>query len=238
MVTDPVGNRGRANFKLVIEERSLSFALPSTLTVYRGFDYLPPITTDGTGLTYRYTGLPSGLTFSAGTGALLTARTPPAAGTYAVVAIATDAFGTTVSSSFSLVVGNVPPTRLTPWVGVLARNPLNNQNLGASFTLKPAASGLVTGKLMLGGVRYAFSGRMRTAEGAPMQATLIGTARGRSPLTLTVELPADGSAGSGTLTPSSSTPVALEVWPAPYNRKNPATGAQSHSHLARIPRHF
>jgi hypothetical protein len=232
LATDAVGNRGRADFQLVIQERTLALSLPASLTIYRGFDFQPPINTDGTSLTYAYSGLPSGLTSAASTGELLTTRALPASGIYPVTLTATDRYGTSASVSLNLTIGTVPAERIPPFIGLLARDPLNNQNLGAVFSLKPTAAGLVTGKITLGGVSYALSGRMRGAADTSLTANLTGTARGRAPLTLRFELPADGGAGSGVLIPAASASVPLQIWQAPYHSKNPATAFVGIGNLA------
>ena len=90
----------------------------ATVSIAAGSAFTDPNTGDI--LTYAATGLPSGLTVNAATGAIAgtlsnTASLGGTGGVYAIVVTATDDKGAATSESFTLTASDVAPVLKSPW---------------------------------------------------------------------------------------------------------------------------
>ena len=170
---------------------------PSSFESRLGATMPVPLTTDGGTYTYRYTGLPKGLTYSTATGAI-SGRTT-ATGTFPLTLTATDAFGLVTTLTTSLVVSPLPAALVGMFNGTVDRDPTLNQNLGNALTFTTTTGGLLTGKLTQGATAYAFTGALDGAPGDGATATITIIRKGLPSVSMYLEIPLDDSGVAGAL---------------------------------------
>lgn len=174
------------------------------------------LTANGSGYTYRYTGLPKGITYNAATGAL-SGRTT-VTGTYAVVLTVSDAFGLSTTLPITLTVEALPAALVGVFNGTVARDASLNANLGGAITLTTTTAGQFTGKLTLGATSYTIKGALDGAPGAPATASVSIPRTGLAPLQLLLTLPLDNTAVTGTVNAT----AAVTAWHTPWTTVAPA----------------
>lgn len=170
---------------------------PSSFESRLGATVPVPLTTDSGTYTYRYTGLPKGLTYSTSTGAI-NGRTT-ATGTFPLTLTATDAFGLVTTLNINLVVSPLPAALVGVFNGTVDRDPTLNQNLGAALTFTTTAGGLLTGKLTQGTTAYAFTGALDGVPGDGATATITIVRKGLPSVSMYLEIPLDDSGVAGSL---------------------------------------
>ncbi|HTJ79517.1 MAG TPA: S8 family serine peptidase [Rariglobus sp.] len=194
-----------------------SVSAPSTFETRLGATVLIPLVSDYGAYTYRYVGLPKGLTYNSLTGAI-NGRTT-ATGTFPLVLTATDAFGNVTILSIGLTIEPLPAALVGSFTGTIDRDPSINQNIGGQITFTTTTGGQLTGRVSIGTTSYSFTGALDGAAGDHATASVTIPRKGLSPLHLELDIPLDDTAVNGTL----NSTVALIAWHNPWSKTSPAT---------------
>ncbi|MDZ4286633.1 MAG: putative Ig domain-containing protein [Prosthecobacter sp.] len=147
---------------------------------------------DRTPISFGATGLPPGLTINTKSGLVSGKPTAAKAVPYAITLTATNAKGK-ASAAVNLTVSPLNSNLVGSFLAVISRFTDLNEGLGGRMTLLTTATGAFTGKLILGGNTYPFSGKLDANVGTPLLAlaTVAVTRAKKTPLTLTFTLDAD-----------------------------------------------
>ena len=166
-----------------------------------------PLVSDGGNYTYRYTGLPKGLSYDTTTG-VINGRTKTT-GTYPLVLTITNANGGATTLHISLVVNPLPFSLLGSYSGWVDRDASLNQNLGGLLSLTTTTSGSFTGTLSLGNSNYAFKGSLDGNAGDPATVTVQIPRSGQSAVLLQFTIPVDNSGVTISGTLNNTTPITI-----------------------------
>jgi hypothetical protein len=109
-------------------------------------------------LSYSISGLPSGLSYNAGTG-LITGK-PKVSGNFKVKVTSRNVAGTSSAQEFTLVIAPLPTGAVGSFSGLISRNDVLNNSLRGFIKLNTTSSGSITGTLTNGTVSLPFKGSM------------------------------------------------------------------------------
>ena len=200
-----------------------AISAPSSFEARVGATVPLPLVADGGGYTYRYVGLPKGLSYSTATGAI-SGRTT-SSGSFPLILTATDSFGNVTTLPISLVIDPLPANLVGMFNGIVARDATLDQNLGGTLTFTTTAGGLLTGQLALGSASpLSFKGLLDGAPGADATTSITIPRKGLSSLQLLLDIPVDGAAASGSL----NSTVDVAAWRNSWTKVAPATAYAGH----------
>ncbi len=173
-------------------------------------------------------GLPAGFKLNPTTGVIT--GEPKSAGKYQVTLAASNAAGVSAPIIVRLEIQPVLPSLIGSWIGVLGIGQAEGA-VGGRIDLSVAASGMFTGKLLIGATAFAFTGKLNTTEifdlGFAHAAVAIVRPAPMSRLTLQIDFDTTTSTISGSLNDDTeSLPLSLNGWRNTWNKNHQAT---SHS---------
>jgi subtilisin family serine protease/subtilisin-like proprotein convertase family protein len=181
--TNPVGSVTTSGAKVVVNNE------PTALTAIRvGTTTAIALGSSAESRVWRATGLPPGLKVDAATG-LLSGR-PTRAGSYSIIATATERSGVLTRYFFNVVVTPVPSTAVGSYVALIDRDTYFNADLGGDVTFTTTAAGAFTGSIRLGVSTYPISGLVDFAPGGEL--LYAGKLPGNRSITYEIKVPASG----------------------------------------------
>ncbi|MFA6962109.1 MAG: S8 family serine peptidase [Opitutaceae bacterium] len=192
------------------------------INVRVGTNVTTTLTSTGGPYTYRYTGLPRGLSYDQTTG-VITGRSV-ASGTYPIGITVTDAYGLVTSLSSTLVIDPLPAALVGTFNGIIERDIDLNQNLGGALSFTTTDTGVLSGKVTLGTTALSFTGALDGLIGSDATTTVSIPRTGLDPLVLELTLPLDNGNVTGTLDES----LDVIAWHNPWSTTAPASNYTGH----------
>ena len=194
---------------------------PKVITVVSGDSKVPG--------TYSATGLPAGMRINTATGEIYGSPTAVTLipKVYTVKITARNAIGPSTTVEIQLTVRPIPVEAVGRFVGIIAREPVLNANLGGRLEITSTTAGAYSGRVVLGGSTYSFKGgRLDMNVGVNNPKTIQVVRKGLSPLTLTwsVQLATDANPNtiSGTVVDGEAVPntASFAGWRNKWNSKS------------------
>lgn len=172
-------------------------------------------------VTYTVTKMPPGLVINNATGVI--SGKPTTAGSYDMTIKASNAFGTSNTIGFTLVVQSLPAETVGTYHGFIPRNTALNSNLGSRLELVTTSNGNYSGKVITGVTVVSFTGRIiADATGATSPRCLF-TKTGIGTLDVLLDPSPLTSTLAGTLTDGGVNTVAVSGWRNVWSTTNKAT---------------
>lgn len=195
-------------------------------------DYSLVIPTVGLPVTYAVTNLPPGLRLDGNTGVL--SGRPTKAGSYPMNIRARNSQGAASTAvDFTLQVLALPENFIGTFHGFVERDESLNASLGSRLELTTSSIGAVSGRLITGGSRLAFTGRLLVDmhDADHPQAIISIPVPRQSPIELSVTFDRESRTLAGHLSDDTGLTVPVEAWKNPWHAKNkvPAYYRRLHS---------